>query len=122
MHLDHTIIPTTNEPRSAVFYSEILGLQNLGQYGSFYAVRVDSNLTLLFRQKTNFSRLHFAFNVTEQEYAEILARVKKQPDIRYGDSPSDRSNNFEYHNETETGFYFDDQDGHILEVIKSHGL
>lgn len=122
MHLDHTIIPTSNELSSAAFYSEILGLKNLGQYGDFRAVQGDDNLTLLFGHKTTFSRLHFAFNATAQEYATILARIKKHPDIRYGDSPSDRSNSLEYHNETETGFYFDDEDEHILEVIKLHGL
>lgn len=48
--------------------------------------------------------------------------MKKHPDSHYGDSPSDRSNSLECHNEAETGFYFVDEDEHILEVIKRHGL
>ncbi len=119
MHLDHTIIPTHDASMAAAFYSDILGLKHLGEHGHFEAVQVDNNLTLLFSNKAEFSRLHFAFKVREQDYTEILMRVKRDPKLDYGDSPSERSNSREYHHEFEIGFYFDDLDKHILEVFTS---
>lgn len=118
MHLDHTIIPVKNSVDSAAFYAEILGLPDLGFVEHFQAVAVDDKLKLLFSQREHFESHHYAFMVTEQEYAEILTRIKQSPTISFGDSPSDRSNNLSYLSENSEGFYFDDENGHILEVIK----
>jgi len=119
MHLDHTVIPAKDSEQAAVFYAGILGLENLGHYAPFYAVAVDDYLKLLFINKENIDSRHYAFIVTKDEFLQIFSRIKQRPDIQYGDSPSDRQNNQLYHSEKRTGFYFDDKDGHILEVIKT---
>ncbi|NOQ93906.1 MAG: VOC family protein [Methylophaga sp.] len=118
MHLDHTIIPTKNTVSTAAFYADILGLTNLGHYEPFTAVAVDDNLKLLFNKKESFEPRHYAFIVTEQEYTDIFSRIKNSPEITFGDSPADRTNKQVYFSSDREGFYFDDENGHILEVIK----
>lgn len=120
MHLDHTVVPAKNSQQSAQFYSEILGLTHLGHHEPFEVVGVDQHLKLLFLDKQHIDSRHYAFIVTEQEYAAILSRVKQHPYLVYGDRPSNRHNGLQYHSEEQTGFYFDDEDGHILEVIKNN--
>ena len=119
MHLDHTVIPAIDSASAAAFYAEILGLKNLGRYAPFYAVAVDDYLTLLFINKEKIDSRHYAFMVTEAEFSQIFNRISHRPDICYGDSPSERQNSQLYHSDNRTGFYFDDKDGHILEVIKT---
>ena len=118
MHLDHTIIPARNSVSSAAFYADILGLTNLGLYEHFQAVAVDDTLKLLFSQKESFESRHYAFIVTEQEYTEIFSRINNNPAVSFGDSPADRTNKQVYLSDSREGFYFDDENGHILEVIK----
>ena len=118
MHLDHTIVPAKNSIRTAAFYADILGLTNLGHYEHFHAVVVDDNLKLLFSQKDSFESRHYAFIVTEQEYAKIFTRIKNNHTVNFGDSPADRTNKQVYLSGGREGFYFDDENGHILVVIK----
>ena len=118
MHLDHTIVPVKNSESTAAFYADMLGLVNLGHYEHFHAVAVDDNLKLLFSQKESFESRHYAFIVTEQEYSKIATRIKNNPVITFGDSPANRTNNQVYNSSGREGFYFDDENGHILEVIK----
>jgi len=118
MHLDHTIVPAKNPQSSAEFYADILGLVNMGKYEHFHAVVVDETLKLLFSQKDQFESRHYAFIVTEQEYATIFGRIKAHSELTYGDSPADRENKEVYSSRGREGFYFDDENGHILEIIK----
>ncbi|NQY25858.1 MAG: VOC family protein [Piscirickettsiaceae bacterium] len=118
MHLDHTIVPAKDSVTTAAFYADILGLTNLGHYEHFDAVLIDDHLKLLFNQKQEFESRHYAFIVTEQEYDQIFTRIKKNPTITFGDSPADRANKQVYISDGRQGFYFDDENGHILEVIK----
>ena len=118
MHLDHTIVPARNSVSSAAFYADILGLTNLGLYEHFHAVAVDDTLKLLFSQKESFESRHYAFIVTEQEYTEIFSRINNNSAISFGDSPADRTNKQVYLSDSREGFYFYDENGHILEVIK----
>ena len=122
MHLDHTVVPAKDSEQAAAFYADILGLENLGHYAPFYAVAVDDYLKLLFIHQDKIDSRHYAFIVTEQEYSQIFTRVKAHADIPYGDSPGDRQNSQVYHSGNRTGFYFDDKDGHILEVIKTEDV
>lgn len=118
MRLDHTIVPAKNSEKSGRFYAEIFGIQYVGEYGHFIAVKVNGDLKLLFKETKDFKSHHYAFKVSDQEYSEILNRVKNIG-IAFGDSPADRANNKIYQRKNETGFYFDDENGHILEVIKN---
>ena len=121
MKLDHTIIPCSNNETSARFYTDILSLEYCGEYSHFVVVKVDCALKLLFDTRTSFESHHYAFQTSQKEYDSILARIKKRG-YPFGNGPANRTNAKEYEHEEEKGFYFDDKDGHILEVITQAGV
>jgi catechol 2,3-dioxygenase-like lactoylglutathione lyase family enzyme len=80
-------------------------------------LRVSSDTTLDFIDtEDDFDRLHYAFLVTEAEFDEIFARIKERQ-LSYWADPMhnrpDEINNFD----DGCGVYFDDPDGHRLEII-----
>ncbi len=114
--LNHTIIPSKNNCKSARFYERIFGFEFIKEWGHFAVVKVNSTLTLDFQTKEKFYPLHFAFKVNDYEFDQILSRIKEE-NIAFGSGPGDRKNrkiNTRYNGR---GAYFDDPDGHILEII-----
>lgn len=119
MKLDHTIVPCADNQQSAEFYAEILGLEYRGPLYHFEAVKVGAGLMMLFDTSGQFESHHYAFRASRDEYEAALNRIRHLQ-IPYGSSPGNRVNLMEYQNEAEKGFYFDDADGHVLEVITSN--
>ena len=116
MKLDHTIIPCLDNKISAEFYTDVLHLRRGEPHFSFEVIHVDDTLRLLFSKRQNVRSNHYAFRANPMEYDIVLSRVITRS-LAYGDSPTDRHNELEYHRGGEKGFYFDDLDGHILEVM-----
>ncbi|MEE8588294.1 MAG: VOC family protein [Sulfurimonadaceae bacterium] len=116
MKLDHTIVPCTDKIASAKFYAEILGFKEDGSHYSFEVLYVDDTLKLLFSNRKHISSNHYAFRASAKEYDTVLNRLIIRS-LPYGSSPTERNNQLEYIREEEKGFYFDDPDGHILEVM-----
>ena len=116
MKLDHTIVYCSDKIASAKFYAEILGLKEGGSHYSFEVLHVDDTLKLLFSNRKHISSNHYAFRASAKEYDTILSHIIVRS-LPYGNSPTDRHNQLEYISGEEKGFYFDDPDGHILEVI-----
>lgn len=116
MKLDHTIIPCSNNITSAEFYADILRFRRGEPHFSFEVVHVEDNLKLLFAKSKHIRSNHYAFRAYPMEYDLVLSRVITRG-LAYGDSPTDRHNALEYIRGDDKGFYFDDPDGHILEVI-----
>lgn len=116
MTLDHTIIPCSNSKERSEFYATILGLEHGGEYSHFQVVMAGHDLKLLFDTRTNFESHHYAFRADPDEYSAILRRIKRRS-LAFGSSPGNRTNSEEYEHDGERGFYFDDIDGHVLEVI-----
>ena len=114
--LNHTIIPSKNNVESARFYERIFGFHFLKEWGHFAVVQVNSTLTLDFDTQENFSSLHYAFKVNDQQFDEILERIKKEG-TSFGSGPRSRDNgqiNTDYDGR---GAYFEDPSGHVLEII-----
>lgn len=114
--LNHTIIPSKNNVESARFYERIFGFHFLKEWGHFAVVQVNSTLTLDFDTQKYFSSLHYAFKVSDQQFDEILERIKKEG-ISFGSGPRSRDNgqiNTDYDGR---GAYFEDPSGHVLEII-----
>ena len=116
MKLDHTIVPCLDNTVSAEFYADILNLKQGGSHFSFEVVHVDDTLKLLFSNRKKVRPNHYAFRASAQEYDIVLNRIITRS-LPYGDSPAERHNQSEYLREDDKGFYFDDPDGHILEVM-----
>jgi catechol 2,3-dioxygenase-like lactoylglutathione lyase family enzyme len=120
IRLDHTVVPAHDKVKSAEFFAEIFGLKvdNVGDH--FAQVQVNDSLTLDFADDPEHAGsrhgLHFAFHISEAEFDEIFARVKRKQ-IPYGSAPFSPSDGEINHRRGGRGFYFADPAGHLLEVL-----
>lgn len=125
IQLDHTIVPAKDKIASAKFFAEIFGLTV--KPGHFAQVRVNESLTLDFADepepwggpgfdpRTGRSH-HYAFHVSEAEFEAIFSRVKAKG-IPYGSEPHTHTDRRINTRRGGRGFYFEDPDGHLLEVM-----
>lgn len=117
-HLDHTIVPAKDKEESARFFARIFGLEYKGTWGPFAPVKVDEHLSMDFddRWGAPTNALHYAFITSDEEFDQVLDRVK-QEGIPYGSGPMSRTDMQINHLHQGRGFYFEDPNGHVLEVI-----
>lgn len=117
VELNHTIISARNSKLSARFLAEILGLPEPVRFGPFMVVQTANNVSLDFRT-TNEKILprHYAFLVSEDEFDAIFARVKDKQLPYWAEHTREKPGEIN-HYDGGRGFYFDDPDGHFLEVI-----
>lgn len=114
--LNHTIVPSHDNVISAKFYEEIFGFPFIKEWGHFAVVKVNSTLTFDFQTKEKFSSIHYAFKVSDEEFDLIFNRIKNM-NIKYGSEPYSSENGEINNNHGGRGFYFNDPNGHVLEVI-----
>lgn len=114
--LDHTIVPAHDKIASARFFARIFGLEYRGPHSHFAPVQVNEQLTLDFDERGEFERHHYAFKVGAAEFDAIFARVKEEA-IPYGSGPFSRTDMQINDRRGGRGFYFDDPNGHVLEVL-----
>ena len=114
--LNHTIIPSYDNVASAKWYEHIFGFEFIKVWGPFAVVTVNSTLTFDFETKEKFSKMHYAFKVSEDEFDEIIGHINELH-VVYGSGPfklDDGKTNGHYDGR---GVYFRDENGHILEII-----
>lgn len=117
IRLDHTIVPARDRRASAQFFADVFGLAVKPGGGHFAQVQVNDSLTLDFADEPEVGRSeHYAFHVSDAEFEAIFERVKARG-LTYGSGPHNRTDGRLYIRRGGRGFYFDDPDGHILEVM-----
>jgi catechol 2,3-dioxygenase-like lactoylglutathione lyase family enzyme len=117
IRLDHTIVPAKDRVASAAFFAEIFGLAVAPDPGHFAQVQINESLTFDFADEPEPGRsLHYAFHVSEAEFDAILGRVKARQ-IPYGSEPFSHADGRINTRRGGRGFYFEDLDGHLLEVM-----
>src|SRR5262249_26409362 len=125
VRLDHTIVPARDKVASAEFFAEIFGLTV--KRGHFAQVQVNDSLTLDFADEPEpwggpgfdpraGRSEHYAFHVSEPEVEAIFGRVKAKG-IPYGSDPDRHTNGRINTRRGGRGFYFEDPNGHLLEVM-----
>ena len=121
VRLDHTIVHARDRNASAAFLTSILGLPPPEAVGRFAAVTLGNGVTLDFADAdVPFDHAHYAFVVSEDEFDAILARVQERGLTWWADPRRQRPNE-RYVRADSRGFYFDDPDGHSLEVLVRTG-
>ena len=80
VQLDHTIVPSRSQVKSAQLLGELLGVEWAATaLGPFSPVFVNEGLTLDFQDTTEaFPIYHFAFRVSDEEFDAILGRLKER--------------------------------------------
>lgn len=78
IELDHTIVPSRSQVKSAKLLAELLGVSWAEKsVGPFSPVYINSGLTLDFQETDeDFPIYHFCFRVQEEEFDSILERIK----------------------------------------------
>jgi catechol 2,3-dioxygenase-like lactoylglutathione lyase family enzyme len=114
--LNHTIVPAHDKVASARFFARIFGLDYRGPHSHFAPVQVNDALTLDFDERDRFESHHYAFKVSEAEFDEIFDRVKAEG-IGYGSRPRSRTDGEINRRNGGRGVYFDDPNGHVLEIL-----
>src|SRR5215510_11581602 len=115
--LNHTIVHSRDKSASAAFLVEILGLPVSTPFGPFLTVRMDNEVTLdFYNADGDIAPQHYAFLVSEIEFDEILGRIRQRGLPFWADSHHHRANEI---NTTDGGrrAYFDDPNGHNLEIM-----
>ena len=127
IRLDHTIVPATDKVAAAAFFADIFGLTVKPGSGHFAQVQVNESLTLDFADepeawggpgfdpRTGKSH-HYAFHISDAEFEAIFSRVKAKG-LPYGSGPYNHTDGEIYTRRGGRGFYFEDPNGHLLEVM-----
>ena len=117
IRLNHTIVWTRNKAASSAFLSSVLGRPNPTRYGPFAVVELDNDVSLDFHDTDGtIAPQHYAFLVSDAEFETILERIR-QRGIRYFADPARSKPNEINSNDGGQGCYFEDPDGHLLEII-----
>jgi catechol 2,3-dioxygenase-like lactoylglutathione lyase family enzyme len=117
VQLNHTIVSCREQERSAAFLTGILGLPPATRFGPFHVVQTDNSVSLDFRETTReITAQHYAFLVGEEEFDATFGRIRKQG-LSYWADPGQSQRGAINHNDGGRGLYFEDPDGHLLEII-----
>jgi catechol 2,3-dioxygenase-like lactoylglutathione lyase family enzyme len=117
VQLNHTIVAARDKRRSATFLTEILGLSDATTFGPFLVVEVDNGASLDFHDTDGqITPQHYAFLIGEDDFDDIFGRIRERGFDYWADPFKSRPGEIN-HNDGGRGVYFDDPDGHLLEVI-----
>ncbi|KOG32742.1 VOC family protein [Streptomyces resistomycificus] len=117
VQLNHTIVTAHDSQASARFLADILGLEVSPRYGPFIPVEIPNGVTLDYIDTPGpITPQHYAFLVSEDEFDTIFARVRDSGLTYWADPFHHRAGEIN-HNDGGRGAYFDDPDGHNLEIL-----
>ena len=114
--LNHIIIPAKDKDTSAEFLAGILGVKPEPQWGPFRPVQTSNGVTLYFVDSKDVRTQHYAFLVSDSEFDASFAKVKKAG-LKYYAGPHREGPGEINHHWGGRGVYFDDPNGHLLELI-----
>jgi catechol 2,3-dioxygenase-like lactoylglutathione lyase family enzyme len=117
VQLNHTIVWCRDNERSSAFLTEILGLRPATRYGPFCVVEVANGISLDFHSiDGDIAGQHYAFLITEREFDAIFGRIRERG-LDYWADPGKNSPGVINRHDGGRGVYFEDPDGHLLEII-----
>ena len=117
VQLNHTIVSCRDQQRSAAFLAGILGLPAPARFAHFLVVEADNDVSLDFAETTGkITPQHYAFLVGEEEFDAAFDRIRDQ-ELPYWADPGRTRPEVINHRDGGRGLYFEDPDGHLLEII-----
>jgi hypothetical protein len=118
VQLNHTIVGSHDNVASANYVAELLGLKPPGRFGPFMVVEADNGVSLDFMDYGEHDVVpqHYAFLVTEDEFDEIFGRILDRGLPHWADPHKDLPNEIN-HGDGGRGVYFEELNGHLLEII-----
>ena len=116
VRLNHTIVAARDKDAAARFVAEILGLPAPASVGPFAVVRVGDTSLDFIDSTDEIAPQHYAILANEDEFDEIFARIRERG-LTYWADPYRRERDRINEWDGGRGVYFDDPNGHLLEVI-----
>ncbi|MEU6303704.1 VOC family protein [Streptomyces chartreusis] len=117
VQLNHTIVAARDKKESATFLAGILGLEVSPQYGPFVPVEIPNGVTLDYLDSPGpITPQHYAFLVSEDEFDTIFGRIR-EAGLAYWADPYHRRPGEINRNDGGRGTYFEDPNGHNLEIL-----
>ena len=117
VELNHTIVWCRDKMRSSSFLAELLGRPAPRPFFHFMVVELDNQVSMDFMQKDGeVARQHYAFLVGEDEFDAVLGRIEAKGLAYWADPARSRPGEINRH-DGGRGVYFEDPDGHLLELI-----
>ena len=117
VQLNHTIVWCRDKQKSATFLTEVLGLPGPTQFGPFFVVELNNGVSLDFHEiDGEISSQHYAFLIGEDDFDKIFERIRGRGLQHWADPGKHRAGEIN-HNDGGRGVYFEDPDGHLLEII-----
>ncbi len=114
---NHTIVAARDSQASAGFLAEMLGLPAPRKWGPFQMVTTENGANIDFMNADGaITRQHYAFLASEPEFDEIFGRIRERS-LAYWADPAQKQSGEINHHDGGRGVYFEDPDGHLLEVI-----
>ena len=115
--LNHLIVWTKDKHASAQFLADILGVAAGEPWGPFVPVKTANGVTLDFVDGEDSVRMqHYAFLVSDAEFDAGFARIKEKG-IKYWADPHKSEPGRINRHFGGRGVYFEDPNGHLLELI-----
>lgn len=117
VQLNHTIVWCRDQQKSASFLADILGRPAPVRFGPFHVVELDNGISLDFHDKSgDIAWQHYAFLIDEAEFDAVFGRIQARG-LRYWADPGKTREGEINHRDDGRGVYFEDPDGHFLEVL-----
>jgi catechol 2,3-dioxygenase-like lactoylglutathione lyase family enzyme len=118
IQLNHTIVHSIDPDAAAQFFAGLFGLPAPKSFGPFLDVELSNGVTLAFLSADGMEVQiqHYAFLVSDKEFDEIFARIKKRR-LKYWADPGMKQEGEINHHFGGRGVYFQDLSGHLLEII-----
>jgi catechol 2,3-dioxygenase-like lactoylglutathione lyase family enzyme len=117
-HLNHTAVFASDRQLSAEFLAAVLGLKVGAPFGPFLPVDLGNGVTLDYYEKRDepIQGQHYAFLVPEEQFDTMIARLEALG-VTYFADPSHTEPGRVNDLFGGRGAYFDDPDGHNMEII-----
>jgi hypothetical protein len=95
----------------------MLGRPEPSRFGPFLIVELDNDVSMDFHEiDGDIASQHYAFLISEAEFDEVYGRIVDRGLGHWADPGKQHSAAINHH-DGGRGVYFDDPDGHFLEVI-----
>jgi catechol 2,3-dioxygenase-like lactoylglutathione lyase family enzyme len=117
--LNHTIVWCRDKDVASEFLADLFALPTPARWGPFRIVEMTNGVSLDYHELADdigFSAQHYAFLVSEDEFDEIFGRIVERGLDHWADPAKDRAGAIN-HDDGGRGVYFEDPDGHFLEII-----
>jgi len=117
IQFNHTIVHTRDSHASAAFLAGILGLSTPVRFGPFQVVQADNGVSLDFQETAApVTPQHYAFLIGEADFDAVFARICERG-LPFWAGPGKTRPGEINHGDGGRGVYFEDPDGHVLEVL-----